>query len=65
MGYVRLFYCALHVLEVGTTTAKTHLNTLQEAGAHPLRGVCWHFMRVLLDYETQRRSFPKLPGLLR
>ena len=42
-----------HVLEVGTSTLKAHLHALQEAGAHPLRVVCWHFTHVLLDTEMQ------------
>ena len=41
-----------HVLEVGTTTLKTHLNALQQSGVHPLRGVCWHFTHALLVTET-------------
>ena len=40
---------------------KAHLSALQEAGAHPLCGVCWHlthdgnnfFLSVLLDAEAQ------------
>ena len=32
-----------HVLEVGTPTLTAHLNALQDAGAHPIRGVCWPF----------------------
>ena len=46
-----------HVLEVlcanKRATLYAHLNALHGAGAHPLRGVCWHFMHVLLDTETQ------------
>ena len=43
------------MLEVGTPrpTLKAHLNALQEAGAHPPRGVCWYFTHVLFDAETQ------------
>ena len=26
---------------------------LQKAGAHPLRGVCWHFTHLLPGNETQ------------
>ena len=38
----------------GTSTLKTHLNALQEAGAHPLCSRCrWHFTHVLLDTQTQ------------
>ena len=50
---VSLLFALAHVLEVSTTTIKTHLNALQEAGAHSLRGVCWHFTHVLLDAEAQ------------
>ena len=42
-----------HVFEVATPTLKSHLNAPQEVGAHPLRGVCWHFTHVVLDAETQ------------
>ena len=42
-----------HVLEMGTPTLKAHLNTLQEADAYPLRGVCSHLTHVLFDAETQ------------
>ena len=37
-----------HVLEVGTPTlkVKAHLKAHQEAGAHLLRGVYWHFTLV-------------------
>ena len=49
---MRLFLFA-RVLEVGISTLNAHLNALQEAGAHPLRVVCWHFTHVLLDAETQ------------
>ena len=49
-----------HVLEVGTPTLKAHLNALQEVGAHPLRGVCWHFTHVLPDTRTQ---LPQATGL--
>ena len=35
-----------HMLEVGTLTLKAHLNALQEAVAHPLRGACWQFTHV-------------------
>ena len=45
-----------HVFEVGTTKLKAYLNALQQAGAHLLRGVCWHFAQALLNTETQ------LPG---
>ena len=45
-----------HVLEVDITTLKAHLNALQAAGAHPLRGACWHFTHVLFDTETQLRQ---------
>ena len=41
------------MLEVGSTPLNAHLNALYEAGAHALRGVCWHFTHVLLDTETQ------------
>ena len=46
------FICA-YARSAGATTFKAHLNALSEAGAHPLRGVCWHFTNVLLDAETQ------------
>ena len=45
------FICAC--ARSGPSTPKAHLNALQEAGAHPLRGVCWHFTHVLLDAEKQ------------
>ena len=52
MGYMRLLYLRMcskcrHHYALGTS------NALQEAGAHPLRGVCWHFTYVLLDTERQ------------
>ena len=52
MDSVRLLYMCI-LLEVGTTTLKAHLMALQEAGARPLRGICWHFTHVLLDTETR------------
>ena len=59
---VRLFYLYIHVLDVGTSTLKAQLNALQEAGAHSLRGVCWHFTHVLLDAETQLLQATGLVG---
>ena len=48
IGYVRLsfIYVFLHVLKEVSPTLKAHLNALQEVGAHPLSGVCWHFTHV-------------------
>ena len=51
MGSVCLSLCACARSE--HSTLKAHLNVFQEAGAPPLRGVCWYFTLVLLDAETQ------------
>ena len=52
-----------HVLEVDIQTLNAHLNAFQEAGGHPLRGICWHFTHIV----TARRydaTPPRYRGLV-
>ena len=39
--------------DTGSNATTSLSQTSPEQGAHPLRGVCWHFTHVLLDAETQ------------
>ena len=49
------------MLEVGIPRLNAHLNALQEASAHPLRGVCWHFTGTSRTYcSTLRRAGSQL-----
>ena len=38
---------------LGTLHDKANLIALQKNGAHPLRGICWHFTHIPLDAKTQ------------